>query len=75
MYREHLGSVHESKRFDVTKIKLSSKLKLSPKDPKEFTIRQKVQDDTKDPDENRWNRPKVDLRTEDSRVGSNPGSG
>ena len=34
MYREHRGSVPESKRFDLMKIQLSSK--LSPKDPKEF---------------------------------------
>ena len=34
VYREHRGSVPESKRFDLTKIQLSSK--LSPKDPKEF---------------------------------------
>ena len=34
MYREHQVLVPESKRFDLTKIQLSSK--LSPKDPKEF---------------------------------------
>ena len=49
MYREHRGSVPESKRFDLTKIQLSSK--LSPKDPKEFA--KKFRDATGEPREKR----------------------